>query len=229
MTKSKKVTAPPCPFWRAATKDQRQIDAAAPAPLSADQRCGIPEATEQLRYHGGFSAVKAAAIAELLVVAANNGKRGKLRGLLTQTYVLNELSGGLLDKELDTGLLRRVDDDGVEHVGEFSEAKLTVMFSDENAGEVVIDGKPQLAMTEGQLTAFVDGNRRELDAGRLHTLMANAEMSTLLLGIFGRTTDDGREVITKRDVEIFFREGIFPHARLDEEIAKAYPVGDTTP
>lgn len=223
MTKSKKVTAPPCPFWRAATKDQQQIDPNAPAPLSAEQRCGIPEAVEQLVYHGGFSAVKAAAIAELLVVAANNGTRGKLRGLLTQTYVLNELSGGLLDKELDSGLLRRVDEDGVEHVGEFSEANMTIMFSDKNASEVVIDGKLQPAMTKEQLTAFVDGNRQELDAGRLHTLMANAEMSTLLLGIFGRSADDGRKVITKRDIEIFYREGIFPHARLDAKVLEAYP------
>ena len=223
MTKSKTVSAPPCPFWRAAATDQRHVDPNAPAPLKADQPIKINEAIEHLAYHGGFSKGKAAAIAELLVIAANKGVAGKIRGALNQTCVLNELSDGLLDKELDTGMLRRVDADGVEHVGEFSQVHMGRMFGAEYASEVTIDGETRLAMTRRQLGAFVDDNRRRLGAGRVHTRMANAEMIALLLGIFGRRADDGHRVITERDVEVFFDKGIFPHARLDARVAEAYP------
>ncbi len=227
MADSKKtVSAPPCPFWRAATRDQSYVDPNAPAPLPAARRGKISDAIEHLVYHGGFSRVKAGAIAELLVLAANKGGSCKVRGLLTQTYVLNELSGGLLDKELDSGLLRRIDETGCEHVGEFSEVNFLKMFSGDNASLVMVDGREQLAMTEAQLAAFVDHNRKSVGAGRVHTLMANAEMSSLLLGIFGRRADNGEKVLTKRDVEVFYGKGIFPHARLDEQIAKIYPIAE---
>lgn len=80
--------------------DQRHVDPNAPAPLKADQPIKINDAIEHLAYHAGFSKGKAAAIAELLMIAANKGAAGKLRGVLTQTCLLNELSDGLLDKEL---------------------------------------------------------------------------------------------------------------------------------
>ena len=223
MTRSKNVSAPPCPFWRAAATDQRHVDPDAPPPLDADRPSKISDAVEHLMYHGSFSRLKATAIAELLIVAANRGVAGKLRGLLRQSYVLNELSDGLLDKELDSGMLKRIDDSGVERVGEFSATHLAKMFSADYASEVMIDGNRQLAMTKRQLAAFVDDNRQSLSAGKVHTAMANAEMITLLLGIFGRRTDEGDKVISKRDVEVFYAEAIFPHARLDAQVAEAYP------
>lgn len=146
MTKSKTVSAPLRPFWRAAATDQRHVDPNAPAPLEADQPVKTNEAVEHLAYHGGFSKGKAAAIAELLVIAANKGVAGKLRGALNQTCVLNEVSDGLLDKELDTGMLRRVAEDGVEHVGEFSQVHMGRMFGAEYASEVTIDGETHLAI-----------------------------------------------------------------------------------
>ncbi|MCP4501346.1 MAG: hypothetical protein GY822_15415 [Deltaproteobacteria bacterium] len=158
MAISKTVSAPPCPFWRAATTDQRSIVPNAPAPLQADAKNSTKDATEQLMYHGGFGKVKATAIAVLLVVAANKGTFGKISALFTQTFVPNELSGGLLDKELDSGMLRRVSQDGVEHVGEFSQANMNKMFSAENTSEYVVDGKKQVGMNAAQLGNFVDGN-----------------------------------------------------------------------
>jgi|GEM_PF-1948039 len=223
MSINKTVSAPPCPFWRAASTDQRHVDPNAPAPLQADKKNDIKDAVEHLMYHGGFSKVKATAIAELLVVAANKGTFGKLRGLFTQTFTPNHLSDGLLDKELDSGLLRRVDQSGTERVGEFSEKALVKMFSAENSSEVMVDGQKMRAMNADQLTAFVDKNKSAVGAGRVHTFMANAEMKTLLLGIFGRTADSGEKVITQKDVEVFYDKAIFPHARLDAQVAQAYP------
>lgn len=223
MAKSKIASAPPCPFWRAASTDQRAIDPDAPAPLKADELNKISAAIEHLIYHGGFPRWKATGFAQALVMAANKGAGDKLRGLFTQSFTPNELNDGLLDKELNSGVLRRTDPEGVEHAGEFSEENMAKMFSPENASEVVIDGRKELAMTRAQLGAFVTKNRSSTGANFVHTIMNHVELKDLLLGIFGRRADDGEKVLTKKDIEVFYGKGIFPHARLDDPVAQAFP------
>lgn len=217
------VEGSPCPFWKAATTDQRKVDPKAPAPLDPKGPNSIAAAAEQLKYHAGFSSVQAAAVAELLVVAANEGTLGKIHGLFTQSFVPTHLSGGLLDKELDTRMLRFVDPKGIERVGKFSEADWERMFSKANASDYVIDGEPRRAMNADQLLAFVEANRDTVGAGRVHHFMAKFEMRNLLLEHFGRNADDGTRVITAKDARVFYDLGIFPHARLDQKIAKTYP------
>lgn len=220
------VKQPPCPFWRAATTDQRGVDPNAPAPLDPNKKATIGQAAEMLHYHGGFSKGASYAVAELLVVAANQGFQGKIHGLLTQTFVPNHLSGGLLDKELDTGMLRSRAS-GKEVVGEFSQTHFDAMFSDEHASDYKVDGEMVRGISAEQLDAFVDKNVDSVGAGKIHELMARFEMKNLLLEKFGRdaTLPNGEKtrVVTQRAVEIFYRNGIFPHAHLDAKVDAMFP------
>ncbi len=221
-----KVVAPPCPFWAAAATDQSAVDPNAPAAIDPTKRAKIGQAAEMLEYHAGMTGVKKWAVAELLTVAANKNFGDKVKGVLTQTFTLNHLSGGLLDKELDTGMLHG-DPMADLGVGEFSQKAFETMFSKGNSSHYQVDGKSARGMSAEQLTAFVEKNAKATNAGGIHKVMAHAEMKDLLLAIFGRTAKgaDGKDVqvVTQRSVEVFFKNGIFPHAKLDAKVNELYP------
>lgn len=223
---SNKVVAPPCPFWAAAATDQSAVDPNAPAAIDPTKRAKVGQAAEMLEYHADMTGAKKWAVAELLVVAANKGFGDKVKGALTQTFTLNHLSGGLLDKELDTGMLHG-DPAADLGVGEFSQKAFETMFSAGNSSHYQLDGKSVRGMSDAQLTAFVEKNAKASNAGGIHKVMAHAEMKDLLLGIFGRAakTAEGKDiqVVSQRSVEVFFKNGIFPHARLDAKVDALFP------
>lgn len=215
---------PPCPFWIAASTDQRHVDPNAPAPLKADGWNDISAAVEHLEYHGSFSKTQSLAIAQLLNVAADASVATRVKGLFTQKFIPSALTNGLLDKALDTGMLN-----GTGVIGEFSPAHFEKMFDGPHASDYTIDGEKARGMSEDQLKAFVADNAKSIGAGRVQKFVANFEMIRLLLGIFGRDAQgpDGApvKIVRARDAEVFFKHRIFPHARLDAKIAETFPSG----
>ena len=224
------VLGPICPFWRAVATDQRHVDPHAPAPLRADRPESVAAAAERLAYHTDFGSLSSGAIAELLVVAANSGASAKIKGLFTQSYLLNDLSGGFLDKDLDSGLLKipSVDNDGQgQLVGVFNAATFDKMFSDEFASDHVVDGTQTRALNIDQLEAWIAYRRSQVGGGRVHLAMARVEMTQLLINLIGTdaTRADGttEPVVTRRSAELLYKEGIFPHERLKEKLDELYP------
>lgn len=223
----KRVQQPPCPFWKATTVDQRGVDPNAPAPLDPNARTPVSKGREMLAYHGKFGPVSSFAIAQLLPIAANKGLVGKLRGVLTQTWVPNELSGGILDKALDTGLLRGKEN-GEEVVGRFSPEALDKMYAGPHSSEYTLaSGEKVRGLTADQLTAFVNENAEELGANFIHKAMAHFEMKNLLLEHFGTEVTDASgaqvRIVEREAAELFYRFGLMPHAELREAMAQLHP------
>lgn len=224
---SKIVQQPPCPFWRAATIDQSAHDPNAPAPLDPNASASVAKGREMLAYHGGFGKVSSFLIAQLLPIAANKGLAGKIKGVLTQTWVPNHLSGGLLDKSLDTGILRGRKS-GDEVVGRFSSEAFTAMFEGPHASDYqTADGRSVRGLSAKQLDAFVEANAKRVDANFIHKAMAHFEMKNLLLEHFGTDAKDGAgqpvRIIQREAAEAFFRHGVMPGPGLAKALAERHP------
>ncbi len=222
----KTVNNPPCPFIAAASTDQRHVDPNAPAPLKADGVNDLSHAKELIGYHTNLEGATKFLATQLLAAAGNKGAFNKIKGLFTQTFVPNQLSGSFLDKELDSGIMTN-HRDGKDIVGEFDQKAFDKMFSKANTTEVKVGGQTMRGMTADQLDAFVDRNKIAVGAGKIHEIMARAEMKTLLLGQYGQEATlpngDKTQVISQRNAEVFYKHGIFPHAELKSQIDAHYP------